>query len=110
MILDKSVCYFVQHAIAYVTIINGYQNGLRILLFNDFQLVLKRVPPAFIMKFILASSADPCQPDFIKIRRGPPRVIKLLSKIQEDARFVVFKQTLLPYKVQVVLIEQHECH
>ena len=35
------------------------------------------MPPAFIMKFILASSADPCQPDFIKIRRGPLRVIKL---------------------------------
>ena len=68
------------------------------------------MPPAFIMKFILASSADSCQPDFIKIRRGPLRVIKLLSKIQEDACFVGFKQTLLPYKVQVVLIEQHECH
>ena len=68
------------------------------------------MPLAFIMKFILALSADPCQPDFIKIRRRPLRVIKLLSKIQEDACFVGYKQTLLPYQVQVVLIEQHECH
>ena len=50
------------------------------------------MPPAFIMKFILASSADPCQPDFIKIRRGPLRVIKLLSKIQED-RLQIFYLT-----------------
>ena len=68
------------------------------------------MPPAFVMKFILASSADPRQPDFIKIRQGPLRVIKLLSKILEDACFVGFKQTLFPYKLQVVLIEQHECH
>ena len=68
------------------------------------------MPLAFIMKFILASSADLCQHDFIKIRRGPLRVIKLLYQKQEDACFVGFKQALLPYKVQVVLIEQHECH
>ena len=51
------------------------------------------------MKFILASSADLCQPDLIKIRLGPLRAIRLLSKIQEDACFVAFKETLLPYKV-----------
>ena len=51
------------------------------------------------MKFILASSADHCQPDLIKIRQGPLRAIKLLSKIQQDACFVAFKLTLLPYKV-----------
>ena len=46
--------------------------------------------PAFIMKFILASSADLCQPDLITIRRGYLRAIKLLSKIQVDACFVGF--------------------
>ena len=58
-----------------------------------------KVTSASIMKFILASSADLCQPDLINIGRGPLRAIKLLDKIQEDACFVGFKQTLLPYKV-----------
>ena len=55
-----------------------------------------KVTSASIMKFILASSADLCQPDLINSGRGPLRAIKLLGKIQED---VGFKQTLLPYKV-----------
>ena len=58
-----------------------------------------KVTLASIMKFILASSADLCQPDLINIGQGPLRAIKLLGKIQEDACFVGFKQTLLPYKV-----------
>ena len=37
--------------------------------------------------------------------------VKLLSKIQEDACFVGFNKHYFHIsKVQVVLIEQHECH
>ena len=51
------------------------------------------------MSFILASSADLCQPDLVKIWLGTLRAGELLSKIQDNACFVGFKQTLLPYKV-----------
>ena len=81
-----------------ITIINGY---MRIFLFNDIQLVFwieKKVPLAFIMKFILASSADLGQPDFVKIRWGPLRALKLLSKIQEDACFVGCLQNIISIK------------
>ena len=59
-----------------------------------------KVTAASIMKFVLASSADLCQPDLINIGRGPLRAIMLLAKYKRmDACFVGFKQTLLPYKV-----------
>ena len=48
------------------------------------------------MSFILASSADLCQPDLVKMWLGTLRAGELL---QDNACFVGFKQTLLPYKV-----------
>ena len=66
-----------------------------------------KVTSASIMKFILASSADLCQPDLINIGRGPLRAIKLLGKIQEDACFLGHYFHIRLLLTQMVLIVVH---
>ena len=100
MILDKSVYYFVQHAITYINtlqllmVIKMVYGYCCLMIFNLY-FSFKKSATGFCHEIYTGFISRPLPTCFIKIRWGPLRVNKLLNKIQEDACFVGFKQTLL---------------
>ena len=94
--MEKSIHFIVQHAITLMVIKLSY--GYCYVQICNLYFSLKKSDTGFYYEIYTGSSADLCQPDLITIRQEPKRAIKLLSKIQEDACFVGFKQ-ILPYKV-----------
>ena len=100
MILEKSIYYFVQHAIRSINTLQllmviKISCGYCCLMICNLYFSLKKSSSCFYHKFYTGFISRPLPALWL----GTLRAGELLSKIQDNACFVGFKQTLLPYKV-----------